>query len=91
MSLNRLVAVKDRGRKSLFSQDNLLAFIFVVMVVTIALILNYGIFAYFTLGVLVVRTFEIIFELKNNMLDKPFLNYIVLLGLPAQCLWALYR
>lgn len=91
MSLNRLVAVKDRGRKSFFSQDNLLAFIFVIMVVTIALILNYGVFAYFTLGALVVRIFEIIFELKNNMLDKPFLNYIVLLGLPAQCLWTLYR
>lgn len=91
MSLRRLTAVKDGGRKSLFSQENLFALIFIVMIVTIALILNYGIFAYFTLGVLVVRIFEIIFELKDNMLDRPFLNYIVLVGLPVQFLWTLYR
>lgn len=91
MFFNRLAAVKDGGRKSLFTQDNLLALIFIIMVVTLALALNYGIFAYFTLGALVVRLFEIIFEFKDNMLEKPFLNYMVLIGIPAQFLWLLYH
>ena len=91
MLWSRLAAVKDGGRKSLFTQDNLFALIFIVMIVTIALILNYGIFAYFTLGVLVVRIFEVIFELKSNMLDKLFLTYVLGVGLPAQCLWTLYH
>jgi hypothetical protein len=91
MSLKRLAAVKDGGRKTLFSQENLYAFIFLVMVVTIALILNYGVFAYFTLGVLVTRLFEVIFELKGNMLDKPFLMYVLGIGVPAQFLWTFYR
>lgn len=91
MSMKRLCAVKDGGRKKLFSQENLYALIFVVMIVTLALIINYGIFAYFTLGMLVVRLFEIIFEFKGDLLDKWFLNYILMIGLPAQLLYSLYR
>lgn len=91
MFFNRLVAVKDGGRKSLFSQDNLFAFIFIVMVAVLAMVLNYKIFAYFTLGALVARLFEIIFEFKDNLLEKPFLNCMVMIGVPVQFLWTLYR
>lgn len=91
MFFNRLVAVKDGGRKSLFSQDNLFAFIFIVMVAVLAMVLNYKIFAYFTLGALVARLFEIIFEFKDNLLEKPFLNCMVMIGIPVQFLWTLYR
>lgn len=91
MLFKRLAAVKDGGRKVLFTQDNLFALIFIVMVVTLALVLNYKIFAYFTLGALVARLFEIIFEFKDNMLEKPFLNYMVLIGIPAQFLWLIYH
>lgn len=91
MFFNRLVAVKDGGRKSLFSQDNLFALIFIVMVAMLAMVLNYDIFAYFTLGALVARLFEIIFEFKDNLLEKPFLNCMVMIGIPAQFLWTLYR
>lgn len=91
MSMKRLCAVKDGGRKQLFTQENLYALIFVVMVVTLALVINYGIFAYFTLGVLVVRLFEIIFEFKGDLLDKWFLNCVLMIGLPAQFLYTFYR
>lgn len=91
MLFSRLTAVKDGGRRSLFSQDNLFALVLVVSIIIIALVLNYNIFAYFTLGVLVARLFEIIFEFKDNMLEKPFLNYMVLIGIPAQFLWLIYH
>lgn len=91
MWFSRLCAVKDGGRKTLFTQDNLFALIFVILLVALALVLNYGIFAYFTLGAVVVRVFEVIFELKGNILDKPFLSVLIMIGVPSQFLWTLYR
>lgn len=91
MFFKRLVAVKDGGRKTLFSQDNLLALIFIILVIVFSLVLNYKIFAYFTLGALVARLFEIIFEFKDNILEEPFLNYMVIIGIPAQFLWFIYH
>lgn len=87
MLFNRLTAVKSGGRKSLFGQDNLFALLCIIMIVVFALLLNYKVFAYFTLGILVVRLFEVIFEIKGNLLDRPFLNYLVLFGLPLQFLY----
>lgn len=87
MLFSRLTAVKSGGRKSLFGQDNIFAFAFIAMLVAFALLLSYKVFAYFTLGILVVRIFEVIFEMKGNLLDRPFLNYLILFGLPLQFLY----
>lgn len=91
MFIKKLTAVKDTGRKNLFSPDNLFALIFIIFVVAFALVLHYFIFAYFTLGVIVVRIGEIIFEMKHDLFDRPFFHYLVLVGIPAQYLWTTYR
>lgn len=91
MGLKRLTAVKGLGRKNFFRHDNLIALIFITVVLGFALGLNYFIFTYFCLGLLIVRVFEIIFEMKQDLFDRPFLHYLVLIGIPIQLLWTKYH
>lgn len=87
MNIKRLTAVRGEGRKKLFGFDNLLALIFIVIVIMSALAQGYYVFGYFSIGVIVGRIGEIIFEIKRDLFDKPFLHCILLLGIPAQLVW----
>lgn len=90
MIIKKMVAAKGMGRKRMFTLDNILALIFVVIVLCYALINDLTIFAYFCMGMLVGRIFEIIFEIKEGIFDKPFLHYLLLVGMPAQWIWSHY-
>jgi hypothetical protein len=91
MSFKRLTAVKGRGRRNIFSFDNTIALIFLIVVLGFAMGLNYFIFTYFCLGVLVVRVFEIIFEIKHNLFERPLIHYFILVGIPMQYIWSHYH
>lgn len=68
----------------MFGLDNLLALIFILIVLTFSLSLGFSIFAYFTMGLLVVRIGEIIFEMKEGLFDRPFFLYLLVIGIPLQ-------
>lgn len=89
MIIKRLAAAKGEGRKKFFGLDNLLATIFMIGVLSFALAQGYYIFAYFSMGLIVARTGEIIFEIKKDLFDRPFFHLLILLGVPAQYLWNL--
>lgn len=91
MFLKKLTIVKGTGRKNIFSFDNIIALIFLTMVLVFALGMEYFIFTYFCLGILVVRVFEIIFEIKHNLFDRPLLHYFIMIGIPMQYLWTHYH
>lgn len=91
MIIKKLVAAKDRGRKKFFGIDNLLATIFMIGVQTFALTQGYHIFAYFTMGLIVARIGEIIFEIKQNLFDRPFFHVLFILGIPAEYFWHLIK
>lgn len=87
MILKKIAAVKGEGRKQFFGMDNLLALIFIIVAVSASLASGQNVFAYFCLGLVVVRVGEIIFELKYNMFDKPFFHYLLGIGIPLQTAW----
>lgn len=87
MILKRITTAKGEGRKQLVNLDNVLAIVFMIIVLTYALCIDYYVFAYFTMGLIVGRVGEIIFEVKHNLFDKPFLHCLVLLGIPVQMVW----
>lgn len=91
MSIKRLVAVKNGGRKQLLGVDNIMALCFIVIVICFAIKLGYGIFGWFTIGILIVRLAEVIFEMKEYLFDRPFFHYLIMVGIPAQALWSYYR
>ncbi|QBZ70751.1 hypothetical protein pETSU_170 [Edwardsiella phage pEt-SU] len=87
MILKKIAAVKGAGRKQFFGLDNLLALIFIIAAITYSLANSQYMFAYFCMGLVVVRVGEIIFELKTNMFDKPFFHYLIGIGIPLQIAW----
>lgn len=91
MILKKIAAVKGAGRKQFFGFDNLLALIFIITAITFSLVNAQYMFAYFCMGLVVVRVGEIIFELKSNMFDKPFFHYLVGIGIPLQIAWNEFR
>lgn len=90
MILKKMVAAKDAGRKRMFKMDNILALTFIVIVLCYSLMHDLKVFAYFCMGLVVGRIFEIIFELKEGIFDKPFLHYLVIVAIPVQYLWYHY-
>uniref|UniRef100_A0AAU8KZS8 Uncharacterized protein n=1 Tax=Pantoea phage Survivor TaxID=3232176 RepID=A0AAU8KZS8_9CAUD len=91
MILKRLATAKSAGRKQFFHEDNLLALIFIIIALTFSLANGQYMFAYFCMGLVVVRVGEIIFETKRNMLDKPFLHYLLGIGIPLQVAWNVFK
>ncbi|QYN80138.1 hypothetical protein PQD71_gp188 [Kosakonia phage Kc263] len=89
MIIKRLAAAKGEGRKKFFGCDNLLATIFMIGVLSFALAQGYYIFAYFSMGLIVARTGEIIFEIKKDLFDRPFIHVLILIGVPGQYIWNL--
>lgn len=87
MILKKIAAVKGAGRKQFFGSDNVLALIFTFTVLTFSLANGQNVFAYFCMGLVVVRVGEIIFELKYKLFDKPFFHYLVGIGIPLQLAW----
>lgn len=87
MILKRIVAAKGAGRKVIFSMDNLLAIAFIVIVLTFSLHNDFMLFAYFSMGLVVARVGEIIFEMKRDLFDKPFFHFLILVGIPLQVVW----
>lgn len=90
MIIKKLTAAKDRGRRKFFDVDNLLATLFMIGVQTFALSQGYHIFAYFSMGLIVARIGEIIFEIKQNLFDRPFFHLLFIIGIPAEYIWGLF-
>lgn len=91
VNIKRLIEAKGHGRRQFFSGDNIITLVFLVIVLIFATSLNFFVFTYFCLGLLVVRIFEIIFEMKQHLLDRPLLHYLVLVGIPLQYIWDRYH
>lgn len=90
MIIKKIVAAKGKGRKRLVDVNNIMAFIFIIIVLCYALASGLKFFAWFCLGLVVGRIFEIIFEIKEGLFDKPFLHYLILIAIPIQWLWCHY-
>ncbi len=91
MIVKRLAAAKGHGRKKFFSSDNLLALIFMIVVLSCALAQGYYMFAYISMGIIVGRVGQIIFELKCDLFDKPFFHFILFIAIPAEILWNTFK
>lgn len=91
MNYKKMVAAKGSGRKLLFTLDSLLPIIFIVIVLTFSLRYDFMIFAYFSMGLVVTRVGEIIFEMKQDLFEKPFFHFLLLIGIPIQIAWDYFR
>lgn len=87
MIIKRLAAAKSDGRKLLLKTETLFPLIFMFIVVTYALSHGYRMFAVFSMGLIVARIGEIIFEIKRSLFDKPFFHCLLLIGIPLQYGW----
>lgn len=87
MNFKKLTEAKARGRKKLFQSDNLFGFMFMFVALSYALLHGYMVFAYFSMGLVVARIGEIIFEMKHNLFDKPFFHCLLFVGVPMQILY----
>lgn len=85
--IRKFVAAKGEGRKQLVGLDNILALIFMVIVLCFSLLYGHFIFATFGMGLIVARIGEIIFEIKQDLFDRPFFHYLIIVGIPAQLIW----
>lgn len=86
MILKKFAVAKGDGRKQLFDLDNLFCLLFILVVLTYALVHGRIVFAYFSMGLIVARIGEIIFEIKHNLFERPLLIYLLLVGIPIQIL-----
>ncbi|AEV89685.1 hypothetical protein OBP_248 [Pseudomonas phage OBP] len=87
MNMKKIAAAKSGGRKLLLKSDTLFPLIFMLIVVTYALSHGYRMFAVFSMGLIVARIGEIIFEIKSSLFDKPFFHCLLLIGIPLQYGW----
>lgn len=79
-----------QGRKRILKSNNIVSSLFMLWALILFFNNGYEGFAYFGLGLLVTRIWQIIVEMKNNIFDKPFLHYLLLIGIPIQYLWDKY-
>lgn len=87
MDFKKLAVAKARGRRQLFQSDNVFGFLFMFITLTYALFHGYMVFAYFSMGLIVARIGEIIFEMKYNLFDKPFFHCLLIIGIPMQIVY----
>lgn len=87
MIMKKIASAKSGGRKLLMKSDTLLPLFFMFIVVTYALSHGYRMFAVFSMGLIVARIGEIIFEIKSSIFEKPFFHCLLLIGIPLQFGW----
>lgn len=80
----------NKGRKNLFKIKNIFSIFLTVLFFSYLLHSGWYILAYFCMGMLVGRIGEIIFEIKDNLFDKPFLHFLFGLAIPIQILYNIF-